>query len=170
VHVRPIGIDDLAHVRYVHRVALVACALGYLAKDQTGAVEAHVEAPDYTDSLIATVAEGRLLGGWIGSELTGTAGWLPAHDGGDTARVELLVQPLFRGFGIGRRLMSEIERHAVMAGCQELTVRTTEAAAGFFRKHGFTAASRGVQSLGSSVLLPAVSLRKIHRSGRRLLH
>lgn len=53
---------------------------------------------------------------------------------------DLVVDPSYRGLGIGEKLLSEVDQHAKKLGCCKVTleVRTDNPAERLYRRHGYT--------------------------------
>jgi GNAT superfamily N-acetyltransferase len=161
VEVRPVGIDELSMVRYIHAAALRAQAGGCLSEAEIATFTLHVYSDAYTSSLSEAARTRRLLGATIANDLVGTAGWLPANDSGAIARMHsIFVRPLFMGGGIGRRLALAAEEQARRAGFSSFTVRSTLNAADFFSRLGYEVASRGVWTLRPARSLQVIFMRK----------
>lgn len=154
---RPIGIDGLSSVRYVHASALKRDASSVLSDGEIEAFAKHVYSQSYTDSLLRQ----DLVGAFIGPELVGTAGWSVADDQGSAARIRsVFVLPMFTGLGLGSRLLAEAERRAVAAGFPVLLLRATLNAVAFFETRGYAMTSQGVHALPGGVGLPVAFMRK----------
>jgi GNAT superfamily N-acetyltransferase len=159
--VRPIGIDDLSTVRYIHAAALRTPAASRLSETEIAAFAAYVYSDAYTGLLVEAARAKRLLGATVGEDLVGTAGWSPADDRGAVARlICVFVLPLFAGCGLGRLLALAAEDQARRAGFRCFTVRATLNASGFFTQLGYEVSSRGVWALGPGQSLPVTFLRK----------
>src|SRR5690606_7834680 len=98
VAVRRLGVDDHAHVRYLHDRAMRSQCGDALTDAELAAFLAFVNSPGYSDALRAQEVHGAFLGG----QLIGTASWLANGDDGETARIaSVFVHPLFARLGIG---------------------------------------------------------------------
>lgn len=162
---RPVGIDGLSSVRYVHASALRRDATSVLSDGEIDAFAKHVYSQTYTDSLLRQ----DLVGAFLGPELVGTAGWSVADDQGSAARIRsVFVLPVFSGMGFGSRLLAEAERRAVAAGFPVLLLRATLNAVPFFEARGYAVTSQGVHTLPGGVGLPVAFMRKsvTDKSGR----
>src|SRR5919108_5150634 len=103
--IRPIGLDDLSDVRYIHAASFRMLAAQYYSPDYVDAFTEQVYEPAYTDGLMAALRRQQLYGAWLEGELVATAGCSSADDGGTEARLRFVfVRPLFTGLGLGRRL------------------------------------------------------------------
>ena len=154
---RPVEIDALSSVRYVHAAALKRDASSVLSEGEIDAFARHVYSQSYTDSLIRQ----DLVGAFLGPELVGTAGWSVADDQGSAARIRsVFVLPMFSGMGLGSRLLAEAERRAVAAGFPVLLLRATLNAVSFFEARGYATTSQGVHALPGGVGLPVSFMRK----------
>jgi GNAT superfamily N-acetyltransferase len=165
--IRPVGIDELSTVRYIHASALRSQAGSSLSDTEIATFAAHVYSDAYTGGLSEAARTNRLLGAVIGEELVGTAGWLPASDNGAIARIHgVFVRPMFTGAGIGRTLALATEEQARRAGFSAFTVRATLNAAGFFSGLGYEITSRGAWTLAPGQTLQVAFMRKRLRNLR----
>ena len=155
--IRPIGVDDWASVRYVHASAyriLVSRDSGDLRAD---AFAAHVRSQDYADRLL----QEHIHAAWFCGALVGTAGWVPADDGGVIARItSVFVSPLFMRASIGTRLVHNAEARARAAGFERFSTRATIGSIGFFEKLGYEVTAQGVQAAGEGHTMPVAFMRK----------
>jgi GNAT superfamily N-acetyltransferase len=160
--IRPIGLDDLASVRYIHATSFRMLAAQHYSPDDIEAFTEHVYAVPYTDALAAALHRQQLYGAWLEDELVGTAGWSSAEDGGTTARLRyVFVRPLFTGMGLGRRLVLEVEGLTRLAGFHTFTVRATVNAVGFFARLGYQVTSSAVRPLSLTHSLRVAFMQKI---------
>jgi GNAT superfamily N-acetyltransferase len=158
---RPIGIDELADVRYLHELSVKRLAASHLSEGEVAAFIDYLRSADYTDRLAAIAAAGKLTGACLGGALAGTVGWQPANDGGDVARlVAVFVSPLYSGMGLARRLVLHGEAEASRAGFRTFAIRSPVGSAGFFIGLGYDIASSGAWPIGSGVSLPVSFMRK----------
>jgi GNAT superfamily N-acetyltransferase len=154
---RPIQIDELSTVRYIHAASLRLHAAQVLSEEEVEAFTQHVYAASYSDNLLRQ----SLLGAYIDRELVGTAGWTVADDVGSSVRLRsIFVRPLFTGMGLGTRLVHAIEASARAAGFVSYSIRATVNATGFFEHLGYTVTSHGVRPLFGQKTLPVVFMRK----------
>jgi GNAT superfamily N-acetyltransferase len=160
--IRPIGIDDLSRVRYIHASSFRMLAAQHYSPDDVDAFTEYVYGMAYTDALAAALHREQLYGGWLEDELVGTAGWSSADDGGSMARIRyIFVRPLFTGMGLGRRLVLAAEDLARQARLRTFTVYATVNAVGFFTRLGYEVASPGVRPLSSACALPVAVMQKM---------
>lgn len=153
----PIGIDDWADVRQVHRLAFERLAGPYFDREELDAFRALIASPEYTDDLMGE----SLIGAWIERELVGTAGWRPIDDTGSAARItSVFVSPLFARLGIGSRLVRDAETRARQAGFASFATRATSNAVGFFEALGYDISSHGVCLIGPGLDIPVTFLRR----------
>lgn len=161
VHIRPIGLDDLSAVRYVHSRALRAHGDEGKASDAIQALAASVNSIGYTDRLMESAERGQLLGGWIGDELVATGGWSPTAARREACNIEnVFVLPVYERLGVGRRVVTEVEREARRNGCQSFEVRSAVPASGFFIRLGYKLVGHSSISVGEDMVLPVSLLRK----------
>ncbi len=157
VSLRPVTIDDIAVVRYVHASATRFCAAQHLADDDTEALAAAIYSEDYIHELVA----GGLTGAWVGSELVGTVGWKATGTAPKTARLHMLfVWPMFARTGIGGLLVAHAEAQAYAAGFRSVRARTTVEQAGFFQRLGYCATAQSALRTPAGGRLPIVYMRK----------
>lgn len=153
----PVGIDDWADVRQVHRLAFERLAGPFFETEELAAFRTLVASPEYTDDLMGE----SLYGAWIERDLVGTAGWRPIDDTGSAARItSVFVNPLFARLGIGRRLVCDAEHRARQAGFASFATRATPNAVGFFEALGYDVSSHGVCLLGPGLDIPVTFLRR----------
>ena len=161
VEVRPITVDDMSAVRYIHASAFRNLANAFYSEDEVAAFAAYVYTSVYSDLIRGE----NVLAGFLGSEMVATAGWAPADDNGVSARIRsVFVRPLFAGIGIGRRMTLEAENWARRSGFRNFGARVTLNAAGFFETLGYDITSHGVQLLPGERGLPVCFMRKSDQS------
>ncbi len=157
ISLRPVEIDDIAAIRYVHSAATRACAVQYLADDDIETLTTAINQEKY----IHAIVDGVLTGAWVDRELVGTVGWKPAGAAPNVARVQMLfVWPLFSGAGIGRLLVAHAEAQAHAAGYRSARVRTTTQQAPFFKRLGYAITGQSAVRTGGNGRLPITYLRK----------
>lgn len=157
LELRQVTVDDLSSIRYIHASAFRQLAAYCYPEDEIAAFGAHVYTQAYADLLRGE----NLLAGFLGSEMVATAGWAPADDSGQSARIRsVYVRPLFTGIGIGRRMTLEAEAWARRSGFRSFGARVTLNAVGFFETLGFGVTSHGVQMLPADRGLPVSFMRK----------
>lgn len=157
LEIRPVGLDDLSAVRYVHESSLRLLGSGHYTESEIAAFREHVYTTRYVDMLLKDV----LLTGWLGGELVATAGWALPLERGEAARVRaVFVRPLFTGLGIGQRMVEEAEAHARRRGFTEFAVRATVNATGFFEALRYEVTSHGTRTLQGGITLPVIFMRK----------
>ena len=161
--IRAVGLDDYAHVRYIHATSFRLHAASILDPEALAAASEHFVSPDYNDELMRQ----ELVAGWIDGEMVGTADWHPAGDAEGTARIaSVYVRPLFTGLGVGRRLVGAAETRARVRGFSQFSARTMASSAGFFERLGYEVTSHGASAVGR---LPLAYLRRreAHRDARQ---
>ena len=99
------------------------------------------------------------LAAWLDGELVGTVGWQANGGNGLIARIGCIFVR-HQGYGIGRRLLAEVERRAQQCGFGRLAVGVTANAVRFFQRQGYVVASQGVKTLSLGCKLPVTFLRK----------
>ena len=164
VSVRPLTIDDMSAVRYMHTLSL-KCLTG-LSEDEIETLTAEIQSPQYTDKLMT----GRMLLAFLHGELVGSAGWSMDADDSEAAAVSaVFVHPLFTRCGIGRRLVRDVEAEARGLGFTTFKAAVTPDAAGFFGRLGYKISPRRRMASGTRSALPLALARRIDRSGIRTL-
>lgn len=168
---RPVEIDELSDVRYIHAGALRSQAAEQLSQEEIEAFVGYVYSESYTERLAEMVRARRLFGITVEGKLTSTAGWMPANDSGATARLmAVFVAPLFSGVGLGRRITLAAEADAAQAGFLAASVRTPIGAVGFFQRLGYDVSSYGVWTLKPDCALPVGFMRKALDPGQGARH
>lgn len=153
--IAPVGLDNFADIRNLHASSLRESTAGVLSETELQALLGLVYSPRYSDVLL----QEEMYGGWIDDELVGTASWHTNSDDGRAARIGW-VFVRHPGFGIGRRLVTEVEARAQHSGFNQLAVSATANAIPFFERLGYQVASRGVRNLGPECALPVAFMRK----------
>ncbi len=157
IQLRKVGVDDYSAVRYVHAASLRLRRVSPFSNQEIAAFSELVYSAQYLDTLQGEDLYVACLDG----EIVGTAGWCPSGNTGHAARIcSAYVRPLFAGLGIGRFLVEAAETRALNAGFQDVSVRATTYALGFFDRLGYTVTSHGVRLLPSHQDLPVVFMRK----------
>lgn len=163
IEVRPVGLDDFAHARYVHSTAFRLLVAPFVEDAALKAASERFQGADYTDDLMAQ----DLQAAWVGEEMVGTAGWITVDDHGRTARItSVFVRPLFTGLGIGRRLVAAAEARARLRGFTEFSVRTLPSTAGFYSRLGYEITSHGATVAGGENVPLAFMRKREARSSR----
>lgn len=141
--IRPAGAGDVA------RIAVLLEQLGYPADEAR--VRARLDEWLTDPRSVLVVAE---TDGLVSGVAAFHAMPLLEHDGRRGRLVALVVDDSCRGRGLGRALVTEVEREAHRLGCRELEVtsnRAREAAHGFYRGLGYddvcTSSARFLKSL-----------------------
>ncbi len=162
VELRPLAVDDMASIRYLHTLSL-KCLTG-LSDDEVETLTAEIQSPEYTDRLMT----GRLLTAWLGGELVGSAGWAMSARDEQAAEIgAVFVHPLFVRCGIGRRLVRAVEAEARGLGFRTFTAPVTPDAALFFERLGYRMSSRKRGQGAKRSALPLAVARRIDRAGVR---
>lgn len=157
LELRLLSIDDFATMRYIHASAFKSMALSHYPDDEVDAFATYVYTPTYADLIRGE----NVLAGYLGEEMVATAGWVPADDNGNSARIRsVFVRPLFTGTGIGRRMAFEAESWARRSGFKSFGARVTLNAVGFFEALGYEITSHGVHMLPEERGLPVCFMRK----------
>lgn len=156
--IRPVAIEDLSTIRYIHATALRITASHFLSEEEVEAFRAHVYSHTYSEALQRQA----LYGAYVDGELIGTAGWTIGDDSGSCIRLRsVFVRPLFGGIGLGRRLVHAVEELTRGAGYRAFSVRATINAQPFFERLGYTVTSHGVRTLLGNVSIPVAFMRKV---------
>jgi len=152
---RPIGVDDYSAVRHLHTTSLRAQTHGVLSDAEVVAFVRLAYSPAYTVILMKE----DVYGAWLDGELVGTVGWQANGGNGLIARIGCIFVR-HQGYGIGRRLLAEVEGRAQQCGFGRLAVGVTANAVRFFQRQGYVVASQGVKTLSLTCKLPVTFLRK----------
>lgn len=153
--IAPISLDHFSDIRNLHASALREGTTSVLSETELDALLTLVRSPQYSELL----QQEETYGGWIDDELVGTASWHTNSDDGRGARIGW-VFVRHPGFGIGRRLVTEVEARAQHSGFNQLAVSATANAIPFFQRLGYQVSSRGVRNVGPSCALPVAFMRK----------
>ena len=157
VNLKPITLDDLASVRYVHKSSFHSIAGIQHTEEEIQAQTDMVYSKTYVDMVLAN----NTYCAWIGDEIVGTSGWCPANDRNSVARINMIfVHPLFCEMGIGSMLVSDAERRAQAAGFYEFSARANINSVSFYKRHGYYVTSRGIIQTPKKVDLPVAFMRK----------
>ncbi len=151
-------VDDFSTLRHLHEQSFGKLAACLVSDDEARAFSVHVRDPAYVDELAAT----ELYVGLVGEQIVASAAWHAGDDVGATARISsVYVDPLFIHCGIGRRLVTEVEGHAIHSGFTRFAVRSTLFAVPFFLRLGYDIASHGVSSQAvAQGVMPVTFMRK----------
>jgi GNAT superfamily N-acetyltransferase len=153
--VRPLGLDDFSSVRHLHARALCGQTQEVLSQEEIEAFLHLVRSSAYSDILVKE----EVHGAWLDGELVGTASWQPTMGANAIARIGGVFVRHPR-FGIGRRLLAEVEGRARQSGYLRYSAWATSNAVPFFERLGYTQVSRGTKTLGPRCALPVTFLRK----------
>lgn len=154
---RPIGLDDLADVRYLHSSTFRMCGAAFYTEDEINAYLSRINSSDY----IRECMNCSLYGLWHEHMLIGTAGWCPSNDNRDTARLrKIYIHNFYVGLGLGRIMVENAEKRAHNAGFTEFSVRASAHAAPFFKNLGYDTSSHGAISTPDGPDMPVSFLRK----------
>jgi GNAT superfamily N-acetyltransferase len=158
---RPLGIDELADVRYLHELSVKRLAASHLSDREVAAFTGYLRSSEYSERMAPIAMAGMLTGAYVDSALAGTAGWQPANDGGDVARLlAVFVSPHYAGVGLAPRVVRHVEAEALKAGYRSFAIRTPVGSVGFFLSLGYDIASSGAWPIGPDVSLPVSFMRK----------
>jgi GNAT superfamily N-acetyltransferase len=159
--IRPLTLDNLSDVRYLHAQCIKNLASGEFSDEDYAAAKALVYSTKYSDALGAAINREQFFGTWIGSTLVGTAGWSVLDDAGSVARIRsIFVSPLYSRLGLAQRLLGCVEGEAADAGLKIFSVRSMANANAFFIRQGYAVTSHGVRSLFPNHQVPVTFLRK----------
>ncbi len=158
--IRPVRVDALSAVRYIHASALRSQASAFNTAGELEAFENLVRSVRYGE----TVLKDTMIGGWIGPELVATAAWGIVDDSGRTVRISsVYVRPFFTGLGIGQRMVTAVEDLAARAGYRSFSVRSTLNAVPFFEQLGYAVTSHGTRALAPDIGIAVSFMRKDFR-------
>ncbi len=163
---RPVSIDDLSNVRYIHSGAFRLMAASCYSDEEIAAFSAYV----YTVAYGEVIQRENMLAGFLDNEMVATASWVHADDDSNSARIRsLYVRPLFFGLGISRFMAQAAESSARKSGLRNFGARVTLNAVGFFEAIGYEVTSHGVQLLPANQGMPVTFMRKCDRSAPRAI-
>lgn len=153
--VGPLGLDHFSSVRHLHARALSSRTTEVLSEEEIDAFTRLVASSAYSDLLMKEV----VYGAWFDGELVGTASWQATTGANSAARIGSVFvrHPLL---GIGRQLVTEVERQACQSGFFRFTVYATANAVPFFERLGYATVSRGIKTFAPDCALPVTFLRK----------
>jgi GNAT superfamily N-acetyltransferase len=154
IQLAPIGIDDFSALRYLHAKSLIAQTADAVSDDQAAGLIHLIYSPDYSD----LVMDEELVGAWLDGELVGSAGW---HPGREPAAWPL--GPVFvrhPRFGIGRRLLAEVETRARRSGFRQFATWSHGEAVPFFERQRLSGHLARRQGVCAGPSLPVTFLRK----------
>lgn len=165
---RPIGLDDLADVRYLHSSAFRMCGAAHHTEEEIDAYLARINSNDY----ILECLNCSLYGLWHEGMLIGTAGWCPSNDNRTTARLrKIFIHNFYVGLGFGRQMVEHAENRAADGGFETFSIRASTQAAPFFRHLGYQITSYGSLNTPTGPDLPVTYMRKsANHDGRSLKH
>lgn len=162
LELRPVRVDELSAVRYVHATSLRSLGAPFYTAEELEAFENLVRSVRYAE----TVLKDTMIGGWIEHELIGTSAWGIVDDSGRTARIaSVFVRPFFTGLGVGQRLVAAAEALAAHAGYKSFSVRSTINAVPFFEQLGYAVTSHGTRPLAPGIALAVSFMRKDYCAG-----
>lgn len=154
---RPIGLDDLAEVRYLHASSFRMCGASHHTMEEIDSCQARINSPDYNEECLNC----GLYGLWYENALIGTAGWTPSSDNRSTARIrKIYIHNYFIGLGFGRMMVETAEELAAYAGFHSFSVRTSPSAEGFFNAIGYHVSSHGLLATPTGPNIPITYMRK----------
>ena len=154
---KPVTIDDIASVRYIHSSAFNAFASSKHSEEEADAQINMINSSEFVDLIMSN----NLYCAWLGDEMVGTSGWCPADDNGGTARITMLaVRPMFSEIGIGSFLVNTAEKRAKYAGFYDYSVRSNINSVSFFKTVGYKISSYGVLQTPMKIDLPVAFMRK----------
>lgn len=161
LHFTSATIDDLAEVRHLVGAAMRREACAADTNIDTDRLEAYLAGPRYMDDLRGRAI---VLGRLNGTVVT-VGAWCPAPDETDAALMSLvLVHEMFRGLGIARALIIELERRVRAAGFAQVIAQTSPASEGLLTRHGFIDRRADHEIIATGVALPVVRLSKVLRA------
>ncbi len=154
---RPIGLDDLADVRYLHTAAFRITGSTFHSEEEIDAYISRINSNEYLRECLNC----SLHGLWHDHILIGTAGWCPSNDQCDTARIrKVFVHNFYVGLGLGRMMVEETEERAFDAGFTNFSIRTSPGSMAFFKNLGYIPSSHGALALKNGQDIPVTYMRK----------
>ena len=155
IQLAPIGIDDFSALRYLHAKSLIAQTADAVSDEQAAGLIHLIYSPDYSD----LVMDEEMVGAWLDGELVGSTGWHPSREASSVARLGPILVRHPR-FGIGRRLLAEVEARAHRSGFRQFATWCTGDAVPFFERRGYHVTSHGAKAFAAGQSLPVTFLRK----------
>jgi GNAT superfamily N-acetyltransferase len=155
IQVAPVGIDDFSALRYLYAKSLIAQTAAAVSDEQVATLIRLIYSPYYSD----LVMEEEVIGAWLDGELVGSAAWHPGREPTGVAR----IGPVFvrhPRFGIGSRLLGEVETRARRSGFRQFATWSATEAVPFFERQGYQVTSRGAKAFAPGHMLPVTFLRK----------
>lgn len=154
---RPVTLDDLSSIRYVHMTAFRILGAEYHSADEIQAYVDDMVHMEYFEEIL----QYDIYCAQVEDEIVGTGGWCPTDDSGSTARIrKVFVRPLFTNVGIGSMLVQLAEQRAIQAGYENFSVRANINAVSFYESLDFEISSYGVMPTRSGIDLPVAFMRK----------
>jgi len=154
---RPIEVDDLREVRYLHSSAFRMCGAEHHTEEEINAYLSRINSVEY----IRDCMNCNLVGLWHNHILIGTAGWCASTDNRSTARMrKIYIHSFYVGLGLGRMMVENAENRASDAGFDEYSVRTNLSAAAFFESIGYATSSHGALNTPTGPDIPITYMRK----------
>lgn len=157
IQLRPVELDDIASIRYVHKTAFEILAGDKHSEEEVTAHLDLINSHSYTDKILSS----NMYCALIDQEIVGTAGWCPADDNGRTARIkQVFIRPLFHTMGIGRLLVHNTELRAYKAGFNNFSAQANINAIPFYKRLGYSVSSHGIMTTPMNIDLPVAFMRK----------
>ncbi len=154
---RPIGLDDLADVRYLHSSAFRICGAAYHSETEIKAYLARINSTEYLHECVNC----SLYGLWHEHMLIGTSGWCPSNDNRNTARLrKIYIHNFYVGLGLGRMMVADAEQRAHDAGFEEFSIRARSHSTNFFKNIGYRISSHGAILTPEGPDIPVTYMRK----------
>jgi N-acetylglutamate synthase-like GNAT family acetyltransferase len=157
IQLRPLGIDEMSAVRYLHDRAFEHHIGPILSQAEVDAFSEQVHSPEYAERVFSHDP----IGAYLHGDLVGTVGSQRSDDGERALRVtQLFVRPMFGRLGIGGTLLTSVEQKALKSGIFSVALQVTRNATEFFEKHGYEVTSYGIGSISGLGGLAVAFLRK----------
>ena len=154
---RPIGLDDIADVRYLHSTTFQRNGASFHTEEEIGAYIERINSIEYIQECMNCALHGL----WHHNMLIGTAGWCPSNDNRNTARIrKVYVHNFYKGLGLGGKIMEDAEERAKSAGFSQFSVRASAGSELFFKSLGYCVTSHGALGLPKGADLPVIYMRK----------
>jgi len=132
VRCEPMRSGDEPSIRVVIVAAHRAGSAGYYTNDEIDAFARAI----INDPFDGLAERAYFHVATLDADVIATAGWVPFET--DLARLTLVfVRPDWFGQGIGRRLVTLVETHALASGVAALAVRSSLNAVGFYERLGY---------------------------------
>ena len=161
VSIVKLDIDHINEIRSLQKATFRRLCANWVSEAEADAFYAYLDSPAFSTDLFNCMKSKRVLGARLDKRLVAVASWCPSKDNPRTGRLRsIFVDTMFVHSGIGRALLSELERRAANTDMKTMSVRVLNRSVGFFEKLGYATTGRGVYSLTDDEGLAVVYLRR----------